>query len=65
MDALCPYLDGLQGATEEHVVGGYQRAHRVVMGPDSVHLLQVLDVPHLKGWMSSLRAQPHYLELGQ
>lgn len=42
-----PDLDGLQGATEEHVVRGDQCAHWVVMGPDCVHLLQVLDVPHL------------------
>lgn len=47
MHTALPDLDGLQGATEEHVVRGDQCAHWVVMGPDCVHLLQVLDVPHL------------------
>lgn len=42
-----PYLDGLQGAAEQHVVGGDQRAHGVVMGTDGVYLLQSLNVPHL------------------
>lgn len=45
----CLYLNGLQGATEEHVVGGHECAHRVVVGPDGVHFLQVLDIPYLQG----------------
>lgn len=45
----CLYLDGFKGATEEHVMGRHQCAHRVVMGSDGVHLLQVLDVPYLQG----------------
>lgn len=48
------YLDGLQGAAEQHVVRRDQRAHRVVMGTYSVDFLQGLDVPHLpssdRGW---------------
>lgn len=42
------YLDGLQGAAEQHVVRRDQRAHRVVMGTYSVDFLQGLDVPHLR-----------------
>lgn len=47
------YLDGLQGAAEQHVVGRDQRAYRVVMGTDSVDFLQGLDVPHLHEMHSS------------
>lgn len=47
------YLDGLQGAAEQHVVGRHQRAHGVVMGTDSVDFLQGLDVPHLHETRSS------------
>ena len=41
------YLNGLEGAAEQHVVRGDQRAHGVVMSTDSVDFLQSLDVPNL------------------
>lgn len=49
------YLDGLEGAAEQHVVGGDQGAHRVVMGTDGVDFLQGLDVPNLHDMHSSVR----------
>lgn len=42
------YLNGLEWAAEQHVVGGDQCAYRVVMGTDSIDFLQGLDVPHLR-----------------
>lgn len=42
------YLDGLEGAAEQHVVGGDQSAHGVVMGTDSIDFLERLNVPHLR-----------------
>lgn len=47
------YLDGLEGPAEQHVVGRNQSTHWVVVGSDSVDLLQGLDVPHLRKMHSS------------
>lgn len=47
------HLDGLQGAAEQHVVGGDQCAYWVVMGTDGIDFLQGLDVPHLHKEQSS------------
>lgn len=41
------YLDGFEGAAEQHIVGGDQSTYRVVMGTDGIDFLQGLDVPHL------------------
>lgn len=41
------YLNRLEGAAEQHVVGGDQCTYRVVMSTDSIDFLQGLDVPHL------------------
>lgn len=47
-DEPSPYLNGLEGAAEEHVVGGDQRTNGVVMGTNGVDFLQGLDIPHLR-----------------
>lgn len=41
------YLNGLEGAAEQHVVGGDKCTNGVVMGTDCIDFLQGLDVPHL------------------
>lgn len=41
------HLNCFEWSTEEHIVWRDERAHWIIMCPDCVHFLQVLDVPNL------------------
>ena len=45
--SVLTYPDNFERPAEQHVLGGHQGAHRVVMGLNHLDVLVVIHVPHL------------------